>query len=216
MFANFKLLSVSIVSTLVLQTAHASTIVLGAVPTARTVTDVDAATTITSGIALVGTFNSEAFSFNPSLSISANVAAITTDGGWTQFGSTTMNINGTGKVGTAGISDNTAGATAFNGKNLYIWIFNAATPGAATEMGIFRATSATVPWVFPTNNFGVSDSVTLSSTSSAAPTVVAVGNTGTANSSQFILAKPVPEPSTLALGCLAGVGMLTSRWRKRK
>jgi hypothetical protein len=222
---KFTLLALSVLSTFALQNANATTIILGAIPTARTITDADTTTTITTGIALVGTFTSEAFTFNPALSISANVAAITTAGGWTQFAApATMAINGTGKVGTAGITDNTAAATAFNNQPLYLWVFNAATPGAATEMGIFRATTATVPWTFPVNGFGVSDNPTISSTSIAAPTLVAIGNTGstttgagtTVDPGKLILAKPVPEPSTLALGGLAGLGMLSSRWRRRR
>lgn len=228
------LLTLGILATVSLTTLHASTIVFSGSPTARTVTDVDTVTTITSGIALVGTFSSESFSFNPTLSISANIAAIISDGGWKQFtldtstgslnsGATSspLAITGSNPFGklSGSITDNNSGPTKadfFNGKNLYVWVFNAATPGAATEMGIFRATSAGVPWVFPTNANGVGDSVAYSTTTSQAPTMVAVGGVGSTTSTQLILTKPVPEPSSLALGSLAGLGMLSSRWRRRK
>ena len=57
-----------------------------AFPFARTVTAADGATTITSGLVWAGNFTSEAFVFNPALSINANIATITLAGGWQQFG----------------------------------------------------------------------------------------------------------------------------------
>ena len=210
--------------------ANATTVTFGAVPTARTVTAADGVTTITSGLVMVGTFANEAFTFIPGVS---TFATISLAGSWERLGVDTvtdttnsgvtlpgLTINGTGKVGTS-ITDNNFGPTKadfFNTKPLYLWIFDAATVNSATQMGIFRATSASVPWAFTSNAGGATDSVTYSTTQSGAPTIVAtggVGSVGTAGNGTLQLVT-VPEPSVLALGGMAALGMLASRKRGMK
>ncbi len=226
------LLVFSVIATASLQVANGTVAGFGAVPTARTVVDSTLATVSTSGLVWVGTFANESFVFNPALSITANVAAITTAGVWHQFGLDTvtnlpnagvtsnLSISAGGKVG-GSVTDNNFGATKadfFNSKPLYLWIFNASTPGASTEMGIFHATSATIPWTFATNAGGVGDGVTYSSTDAAAPTIAAIGGAGsttTGSPGTLRLAAAVPEPSVLTLAGLAGLGLLCSRRRRR-
>ena len=187
----------------------------------------------TSTLVWVGTFSSESFSYASlsSQSVSSAVAAIKTAGGWEQFGvdtstdvtnagvTNTIAINGSGRLSGSEV-DNTTGATKadfFNGKSLYVWVFNASTIGAATEMGIFRATDATTAWNFATNAGGVGDITTYSTNPSVAPTFAAIGNVGTTTSTVFKTATfgsgPVPEPSRLMLFGLGVVGLVFRRRR---
>ncbi|MEO6739429.1 MAG: hypothetical protein ABIP20_04200 [Chthoniobacteraceae bacterium] len=184
----------------------------------------------------VGNFTTELFgasTFNPLLSISANVTAMKAAGGWRQFGfdstgtvqeatTFTLGVASTSKL-SGTVTDTLAGADYFgkaapiDTRNLYLWIFRysgSATVANATEMGIFRSTDATIPWTFLSNLGGVGDTQTYSTTASAAPTVVAIGGAGSTTANNLILA--VPEPSVLALGTLACVGILSGRRRKRQ
>ncbi len=209
---------------------HATTATFSGVPTARTVVDSSLVTVATSGLVWVGTFGNETFSFNPALSVAANVAAMTTAGVWHQFGLDTMTnlpnagatstiaISPTGKIRNS-VTDNNLGTTKaefFNNLPLYLWIFNASTPATSTEMGIFRApTGATQPWTFAPNDGGVSDNRTYSTASDTTPTITAIGGAGSTNANQLILAAAVPEPSVIALSGLAGLFMLGIRTRSR-
>lgn len=206
------------------QTAYCSTVTFGAVPTARQVVDatnINTLITNASSLVLAGTFANESFSLDSSASLAANVASATSSGGWKQFGldtstlslndsvTNTLALNGSGRVG-GGITDNTVGPTKanfFNGKNLYLWIFNASSVGAATQMGIFRATNATTAWEFPTNGGGVGDSTTYSTVPLNAPTIAAIGGFGSIAGSNLQLTNsfnitPVPEPSAFTFGLL--------------
>lgn len=215
--------------------ARATTITYGAVPTARTV--VDASSTLVtnaSSLVLSGTFANESFSINTGMSLAANFAAAAANGGWEQFGldtvtdttntavTSTLGLSATGRVG-GSVTDNNAGATKadfFNNKPLYLWVFNASTVGTATQMGIYRATSATTPWTFPTNAGGVGDTQTYSTTSAAAPIIQAIGGFGSTPAGQLKLTDsfnlaPVPEPSTLAFGVFTVLAAFSSRQRRK-
>lgn len=217
-----------------LPTAHASSVTFGAIPTARTVVDASSAM-VTSGLVWVGTFTNlgGVASLDSGLTLAQNVANVKTTGGWKQFTfdpatglvdspvTNTMSISGSGKVGGGVTDDNGTPSTSqkasfFDNKDLYLWLFN----GDSSQMGIFRATDATIPWKFPINNNGLGDSVTLSSTTSAAPTVVAIGGFGSAPIGQFQLtnnfaAAPVPEPSTFAAGAMLMLAAMGVRRRRR-
>jgi len=225
------LLALVFAPSVILTTSEATTIGFGAIPTSRTVVDSSNMTLAPGSLVWAGTFSSEGFTFNPLLSVSANVSAITTAGSWEQFGLDTagdstnsgvtsnvgvFTVSSVGKLG-GGVTDNNFGATKadfFSGKLLYVWIFNASTVGASTEMGIFRATSATIPWVFPTNGGGIGDSVTFSTTNAAA-TLAAIGGVGSTPASQLKLISSVPEPSSVVL-IAAGVLGLIARRRSRR
>lgn len=211
-----------------LPAAHATTVVLSAVPTARQVTDSNG-TVLTSGSVWVGTFSSTSFTFSSTLTVQENVDAIAAAGGWERFGTDTLasSVNAgvsdtlairaspAGRIGGT-ITDNTFGATKadfFDGKPLYVWLFNGSSPATSTELGIFRATDATVPWVFATNAGGVGDSVTYSTTLSGAPTITSFGGAGSTASGGLQLVAAVPEPSTMALGALAAIGLAFRRRR---
>lgn len=201
------------------QSAYSTTVTFGVAPTARTVKDSSAVTLVSgSTLIMVGTFASTAFTFNPSLSIQDNFNAISTAGTWSQFGATdptplTLSVSPAGKV-SGGVTDNTASANAFNADPMYLWVFNATTVAAATEMGIFRSTDAIVPWTFANNAGGVGDDTTFSTTATGAPTMLAFGGAGSTTSTTMTLVSAVPEPShALLLGLGAG-GLLFRRRRK--
>ena len=222
-----------------LRTASATTVTWGAAPTARIVTLEDGTTTVTSGLVLVGAFASTAFTFNPSLDIATNFSLISTAGGWKQFTldtvsgtpdasvSNTMTITATGKVGGA-VTDNNNSPTHpippltkadfFDGKQIYIWLFNNASIASATQMGIFTATTASPSWIYPNNAGGAGDGLSVGTTTTTAATMVAAGTVGVGSttSAQLRLVASVPEPSVLALGGVAGLGMLASRKRRQR
>lgn len=213
--------------------AFATTVGFTTLGSQRTGQDSTGATLSTSSLVWVGTFSSESFSYAAlsSQSVTAAVAAIKAAGGWEQFGvdttsdvanpgvTNTIAINGAGRL-SGSETDNSIGGTKadyFNGDNLYVWVFNASTTGAATEMGIFRATDATTAWNFATNAGGVGDITTYSTNPSVAPTFAAIGNVGTTSSTVFKTATfgsgPVPEPSRLMLLGLSAVGLAFRRRR---
>lgn len=225
-----------------LSMARATSVTFGGAPTARLVQNSNLTTVTTPGLVWAGTFSAaNAFSLNSGLSLAANVAAVMSSGGWHQFtldpstGSpytdsaqianttNTLIVSSSGKVG-GQVTDNngtpgsTDGASFFDSKPIYLWIFNGTSVGSSTEMGIYRAAPATPSWTFKNNANGVGDDITLSSTSSGA-TVAAIGGFGSASSSQFVLTGnfnvvPVPEPGTLAIGLFAGMVGICVRRRK--
>ncbi len=212
--------------------ASATTIGFSPVPTARNVRNSsNALLNDTNTLVLAGAFSSSNFSLNNTLSLAANVTAVMAAGGWKQFGLDTvtnasvasvdsLGITATGKLG-GQVTDNNFVSTQadfFNNKPVYVWIFNAPTIAAATEMGIFRAPAAATPWVFPTNAGGVGDTVTFSTTNSTS--IAAIGNFGTEASGLLQLTSdfnvsPVPEPTTLIFGLLTGVAAIYSRLRRK-
>ena len=213
---------------------EATTVIFGSNPSARTIAN-EAGSNYTStvGTIWIGTFSNElgfASTANNLLDVQTNVAAITAAGGWEQFTmdtvTSTLNsgatstldfslLSGTARVGGQATDNNAGGtkATFFDGKQIYLWVFNADTVAASTEMGIFEATAATVPWLFPTTAGGLGDSVTLSTTVAAA-TIAAVNGVGSISGSQLRTeVYGVPEPSRLMLLGTAGLGVFFRRRR---
>jgi len=191
---------------------HATTVAFAASPADRIVVDSTSTEISTGSLVWEGTFSNTSFSFNPSISIAANVANIQSAGGWQQFGATNLGITSVfGHVRISGsVQDNTASADPFNGKNVYLWVFNAPTVAASTQMGIY--TDAGV-WVYPTNlNGAPGDTSNYDTSTTYAAT--AVGGAGSVTSSNMILsAASVPEPTTLVTlaGSAAFLGMLRRR-----
>jgi hypothetical protein len=218
--------------------SRATTVTFSGAAGNRTVVDASSTQLSSGDLVWVGTFSSESFSFNPALSIAANISAIESAGGWDQFTldtstqtpdaniTNTVTINslaGGGHV--AGqVTDNNSGATKadfFNGSLIYVWVFNASTTGAATQMGIFRAgTGAGTVWKFPNNANGVGDSTALTTNPSLTPSMVAIGGAGTVQSggagNMQLAAAGVPEPSTIAALFSAGGLLLLVRRRPVK
>jgi hypothetical protein len=214
--------------------ANATTITFSGAPTARTVVDSSSQTLAQGDLVLAGTFSNTSFSLNSSLSLADNLASVVSSGVWKQFtfdpttglldsGITNrLAINSNGKAGGVVADINIPQADYFDGKQGYLMIFNASTVASATQMGIFTATSASTPWVFPTNQGGgPGDAFTWSSGSVATPTMVAIGGFGSTSSSQLTLTNnfaavpPVPEPSTFSFGLLAGLVAIFPRMRRK-
>ena len=115
--------------------------------------------------------------------------------------------------------------TAAQGKQIYLWVYNAPTAGAATQHGLF--TSSTATWVIPsTFTGGATESFNVTLGASTAPAfsavaasigtfttgVVGVG-TGVDNTAGSIYRlAPIPEPTTsmFALGII-GMGLIRRR-----
>ncbi len=225
--------------------AFATQIGFSGIPSARLVKNAqDTTLTSSNSLVLAGTFATPtAFTLNIYRSLQQNFTSAVSNGGWEQFGidTTTNPLNTTGyndgvvsnlqisaganpgRIAGA-VQDNNFGSTKadfFNNKPIYVWIFNAPTIAAATQMGIFRATDATQPWTFPTNAGGIGDVVTSFSTApGGAPTIAAIGGFGTGGSTlkltdQFnIQAAPLPEASTALFGLLTLFVTATSRKRR--
>jgi hypothetical protein len=102
------------------------------------------------------------------------------------------------------------------GDNIYLWVFNASTAGAATQHGIF--TSTNINWRFPLES--VIPNTTTLSLSDVLPSGIVVGAFGTGNSTTppnaalFNLVPTVPEPATgLTLLLVTAAGCLRRRRR---
>ena len=215
--------------------ALATTVGFNPAPTARSVVDSTLTNLPTNSLVWAGTFASESFTFNPAISVAANVAAITLAGTWTQFINTDatnpsplgLTVVSAGPKVSGQVVDKNATAAPFNALPIYLWIFNAPTVAGATQMGIFHAVAPVgVPWTFPTNGGGVGDVLTYSTGSQGtnSPAVNAIGGAGVVTNGAGTVPSPgtlqlvaaVPEPSVLALGGMAAVGMLASRKRRQR
>lgn len=216
--------------------AQATTVSFSPAPSARTITTADGSVLAPTSLVLLGNFSSEAFFYNPALSASANFTAISTAGGWEQFGfdtqtgvanagvSNTVAINASGKIG-GSLTDNTTGATKadfFNGKTAYLWIFDGPSIANSNTMGIFKdptETSPNIPWIYPSNAGGApGDTVAFGTTVGSNPNVSAVAGVGSVTNSggpnergRMLLA--VPEPSTALLSAVGAIVMIARRRR---
>lgn len=224
------ILTSAIVGAAFIPFADATTVGFSAAPSARVVATDAGVQLSTSSLVLVGNFVSEAFTFNNALNMPTNFAAIAAAGGWKQFTLDTVagtpnatitsnyNISVTGKLGGSGKDDNFGATKAdyFNGRNVYVWIFDAATIAGSSTMGIFKDPTAPTPWTFPTNAGGLNDTANLGSTVTLDPNLSAVAGVGSVTNSpgngQIRLA-PVPEPSTAVL---LAVGLVAMGSRRRR
>ncbi|HWB02460.1 MAG TPA: PEP-CTERM sorting domain-containing protein [Verrucomicrobiales bacterium] len=110
----------------------------------------------------------------------------------------------------------------FNAKDVYIWVYNAPTAGAATEWGVFKV----VGQVFPTDDpGGFADTVTILGTNiteyvplTTKPAGWVEGRTDfsaaandNAGNGRLILGAVIPEPSSMGLLALAGLALARRR-----
>lgn len=146
-----------------------------------------------------------------------NLAFLTSH--FAQFGSSTIGNAVGGLPGffaqsTVGNLDTTT-PFAVGGNRIYIWAFNTASMGTATQQGIFGQTLAT-NWLFPhENDIPNTVNIDLTDLTAADPTTLAAGadivigafKQGVGNTTDFNLA-PIPEPSTWVLVSLGGFALL--------
>lgn len=203
--------------------SQATTVGFTAAPGSRTVFEENLSTQIAVGsLVWMGTFANDTQVSMIAGTVAANVTAITTgSAGWSQFtGTSSLGIFsafGNSKVG-GQVTENSAAANPFNGDNVYLWVFNSSAVNTATQMGIFRATTADTAWVFPNNAGGVGDGTTLSTASTFASVITSIGGVGSADSSRLILESPgiapVPEPSTFVVGAMLALAAMGVRRRR--
>lgn len=133
---------------------------------------------------------------------------------FTEFATTTTGHSAAsgankGMINRSGIVDAPGGAaeTSFQAKQVYIWVYNAPTAAAATEMGVFSSAA----WLFPDNPDAVPNSLSTTVITQAfgvGATAAAV-NVGSPNT--FQLASVVPEPSAALLGGFSALLLLRRR-----
>ncbi len=148
------------------------------------------------------------------LSAGMSVTQMETAGSWHNFGDMQISspFDYAGKL-YGDITDTSAAASAFDGKSLYVWVFDAGTTSAASSYGIFRAYSAETAWIFPINQYGLGDSVTLNVDDGSLQAVRNVGDVDAASSEVKLTSiESVPEPSSIALGGLSLLVVGGLRW----
>jgi hypothetical protein len=108
---------------------------------------------------------------------------------------------------------------AFNGRQVYVWIWNAATTNAATQFGVFTATN----WTFPTTdnpgdlgnfarNYAFNTNFNLG-TNNGALGIAAIIGSEDGNSFNLARLEQVPEPGSVV--ALLAVGSLLPRRRRK-
>lgn len=152
----------------------------------------------------VGTLNLAAFNL---LSTTQQADYATVNALFTEIATVTASATGTflktGEVITG---------EAAQGAQLYTWVFNAATAGAATQYGIFSSNNAL--WKVPADP----GSATLSNanfTGSSGQNLFGTGfqatGTGTGTNALLKSLTVVPEPSAALLGAIGALGLLRRR-----
>jgi len=215
-----------------LSSAYATQVSFNGGPTTLKLFKADASTKLTNGdLYWIGTFATPgAISFNPLQTIAQNITAIESAGGWNQFTldtstsqpnagiSVSDTINGLNNL-SGSFTDTTTGGTKadfFNGKALYVWIFDTTgtDPTQADQMGIFTGNGSASPaWTFPSNEATPpANSVALNVLSGDMQTVGGAGTVGTGL--DLVPGATTPEPSTLA--SLIGAGGLVAMLRRRR
>jgi hypothetical protein len=158
------------------------------------------------------------------------LATPNTPSSFVEFGTSTVKNSGVGtsirpsKVNGSVNNVTEADDAAFNGKDVYVWIYNAATEGASTQSGLFHA----VATVFPNDDpAGVGDTVSVLATSlteyindpkyNVAGGVqgrfdaAAAANADGSGTGRLYLGGIVPEPSSMGLLALAGLALIRRR-----
>lgn len=186
-----KKLITSFVSIAYVMSASATTVNLAGSPTAVSFFGSDGVALDSSGVDTVTIVTYDSFSFSTGVGTGRSVF------GTAEVGSVFGQL---GKL-KGGVSDNTAAADAFNGKNVYVELLDAGSSQTAV------ITSNDASWVFPTNAGGVGDT----------QNVVTAGVTFQVYNANAVTGgyQVVPEPSTYAMfaGALA-LGYVMIRRRR--
>lgn len=186
-----------------LNVSHATSVSLSNQPQGRSVVDFDNLAVPDGSLVLVGTFSN--------ISALANVPPdqLASDAGWTQFGSSLATQTVFGNPGKLVGTTTDLSAAAFNGKPIYLWIFDGPTIASSTSYGVFTASSGVPAWNFPTNNGGIGDLITISADDSSLSAVAGLGSVDGAQIRLVSIAS-VPEPA--AVGLLGmGIALLLPR-----
>lgn len=187
-------------------TAQATTVTLSAGFSGPFVEKIDG-TRVNGGLVLLGTMTDAQRDSLSAGSLSADVDAV-----FAEFG--TRNSSATGSI--AGSFTNVgANAGDFDGKQIYIWVFNG-TDKTSAEHALFTVANPAAPgtgnpWLFPANLGGVGDGTTISVAALLANSNNGVPRAIAGNNLRLVPA--VPEPSGALLAGLAGAALLFRRRR---
>jgi hypothetical protein len=117
------------------------------------------------------------------------------------------------------VTTNSANTLSLQNKEIFYWVFNAATPANATQYGIFTAPSNT-SWVFPDDNSNPNTAITDLSQVPHDLTGILFGSFGTGLSrdgaSSLYNLSAIPEPSTVAYLLFGGAGTLAIGKMRRR
>lgn len=205
-------IAVAIIATFVAASAHAQEQVeYGA--TADHILNPDGNTAADGDAVLLGTWA-------PGFDFTANNTFSSLSAAFTQFDTTTLGTGGFVNTGQF-IKDVVLTNPTFNGKQLYIWVFNNANPMNANAWAI--VTNNTTAWTVPTTA-GDFTAIDMSDNGAFVPPGalgVAVFNASNPGAGGVLSQNDwkmtmVPEPSTYMLLGMGAVGMLTLRRRLKR
>jgi len=194
--------------------ASATSVLLSSAPTGPTVFGVDHASMIPNGGLIRIGFLATANDVNS----------------FVEFGTSTIKSAGPGAAAkpskVAGTVNNVTenDDAQFNGKDVYVWIYNAATAAASTQSGLFHAVGTVFP---PDDPAGVGDAVNVNATSlteyindpkwnvaggrQGSFDGAAIANADGTGVGRIYLGGIVPEPSSMGLLALAGLALARRR-----
>jgi hypothetical protein len=188
---------------------HATSVSLSNAPLGRSATDAEGTALANGSLVLIGTFsNISALAALPPVDLASAA-------GWTPFGNAlgvgTVFGNPGKLVGTS--TDTTIGADVFDGLAIYLWVFNGASVETSTQYGIYAATAGAPPWIFPANNNGIGDLITVSVDDLS---LTAVAGFGSVDGSHLQLTPftAVPEPAAYGVAVVGMLGLAAALRRR--
>lgn len=157
------------------------------------------------------------FANEMALTLGMSVTEMESAGGWIDFGALSLSspLGISGKIVGSSVN-NSEVASQLSGLQIFLWVFDSADPSTASATGIFRATDAENSWLFPTNAFGLGDSITLNMDDLSFIAIDGFGMVNWGSGTAELVAIAVPESSTNVLMglCLLLLGGYQIRCRR--
>lgn len=184
---------------------QASTVVLAGGRTGPVVTD-SAGATVAGGLVRIGTLTGA-----PASNSLSDIDAV-----FSEFATAA-----TSAAGLLGSTSSNAAGGAFDGQQIYLWVFNAASMGSASQHGVFTPGDPNAPvagaaWIYPVHTGTGSDNATVSLNAllnGGADLSVTPGIVIDSASGGKLALTPIPEPSGALLAGLAGLAIAFRRRR---
>ena len=159
-------------------------------------------------------FSVELGTFTSGFNFTANTNSYTgTNSGFTLYNTTTIGSGGAPVGEFAATTGNLDGFNA-TGTQLYIWVFNNATPANATAWAIVTNTTWTVPALGTNGNAQIDTSDANTFVPTGAKGALVADTSAPSGLNQSIRLSAVPEPSSYALGLLGCLGLLAVAKRR--